>query len=72
MAEIATHLYKIMSAVFGEEVRSSIHDAIKAINDENVNVLVNCNKAKAAAEESRILAEDSAEEVTKLIEIVEK
>ena len=34
MANIQTLLAKIMSAIYGEEVRGSIHDAIEAINDE--------------------------------------
>ena len=34
MATIDTYLSDIMSAVRGEEVRQSIHDAIEAINDE--------------------------------------
>lgn len=34
MADIQTLLQKIMSAIYGEEVRGSIHDAIEAINDE--------------------------------------
>lgn len=34
MANIQTLLQRIMSAIYGEEVRGSIHDAIEAINDE--------------------------------------
>lgn len=34
MASIATYLQKIKNAIYGEEVRGSIHDAIKAMNDE--------------------------------------
>lgn len=34
MANIQTLLQKIMSAIYGEEVRGSIHDAIEAINNE--------------------------------------
>lgn len=33
MADISTELQAIMSAVYGEEVRGSIHDAIELIND---------------------------------------
>lgn len=33
MADIGSYLKKIRSAVFGEEVRGSIHDAISVIND---------------------------------------
>ncbi|MBU9728033.1 hypothetical protein [Diplocloster modestus] len=34
MANISVYLEKILSAVYGREVRGSIHDAIKAGNDE--------------------------------------
>lgn len=34
MADINVYLAKILAAIYGEEVRGSIHDAIKAINDE--------------------------------------
>lgn len=36
MANIQTYLQRIMSAIYGREVRSSIHDAIEAINNEVV------------------------------------
>ena len=38
MANISTLLSKIMSAIYGEEVRSSIHDAIDEINNEVINI----------------------------------
>ena len=34
MADISTYLANIMSAVYGEEVRGSIHDAIEAMNNQ--------------------------------------
>ena len=34
MANIDTYLANIMSAIYGKDVRSSIHDAIQAINDD--------------------------------------
>ena len=37
MASISTYLQKILSAVYGEEVRGAIHDAIDAINTEATN-----------------------------------
>lgn len=49
MAAISTYLARIKSAILGEEVRGAIYDSIKAINDENVNVLNNC---KAASNEA--------------------
>lgn len=53
MAAISTYLSRIKSAVLGEEVRGSIHDAIKAINDENVTVLQSCTAAQNIAETAR-------------------
>lgn len=35
MANISSHLSRILSAVYGEEIRGSIHDAIEAINNES-------------------------------------
>jgi hypothetical protein len=35
MASIAAYLQRILSAVYGEEVRGSIHDAVNAINKES-------------------------------------
>lgn len=49
MANISVYLEKIMSAVYGREVRGSIHDAIKAGNDEI--------ESYAAAEIGREVAE---------------
>lgn len=39
MADISTYLQAIMDAVYGEDVRSSIHDAIEIINDVGEKVL---------------------------------
>lgn len=36
MANIDTYLAQILAAVYGEEVRGSIHDSIKAINEESI------------------------------------
>lgn len=49
MAAISTYLARIKSAILGEEVRGAIYDSIKAINDENVNVLNNCKTASNEA-----------------------
>ena len=49
MANISVYLEKILSAVYGREVRGSIHDAIKAGNDEI--------EGYAAAEAGREVAE---------------
>ena len=39
MADISVYLQAIMSAVYGEDVRGSIHDAISIINDVGEKVL---------------------------------
>ena len=39
MADISTYLAQILSAVYGEDVRGSIHDAIEIINDVSEVVL---------------------------------
>ena len=39
MADISVYLQAIMSAVYGEDVRDSIHDAIAIINDVGEKVL---------------------------------
>ena len=39
MANISTYLQKIMAAVYGEEVRGSIHDALAAMNTESSNAM---------------------------------
>lgn len=49
MADITAYLSKIKSAVYGEEVRGSIHDSIDAINKENVNVLTTCRSLSEQA-----------------------
>ena len=42
MANISTYLQKILAAVYGEEVRSSIHDALAAMNVESSNAMQFC------------------------------
>lgn len=53
MANIQPYLDDIMSAVYGEEVRGSIHDAIEAINNE-------CEEGVSATSGSAKLAESWA------------
>lgn len=60
MASISTYLVRIMSAIYGEEVRSSIHDAISAINDESEQAASDASKAKNSAAESATAAASSA------------
>ena len=35
MADISSYLQKILDAIYGEEVRGSIHDALAAMNVES-------------------------------------
>lgn len=46
MANIAQYLQAIKTAVYGEEVRGSIHDAIDAINKEVITANSTANQAK--------------------------
>ena len=39
MADISTELARILSAIYGEDVRGSIHDAIEKINEVSEVVL---------------------------------
>lgn len=52
MANISTYLANIMNAVYGEEVRSSIHDAINAINTESESTKSTANQAYSKASEA--------------------
>lgn len=71
MADISSFLEKILAAVYGEEVRSSIHDALAAMNEEAMEAVdiaylskesayASANAAKAS-EESSALHEEAAE-----------
>lgn len=61
MADVNKYLADIKEAVYGEEVRSSIHDAIDVINKEVVDYnAVVTEKSEAAAESARS-AESAAE-----------
>lgn len=52
MANIDSYLNQIRVAVYGEDVRNSIHDAIKEINIENTGVLGKVETATQAAAEA--------------------
>lgn len=60
MASINTYLAQIMSAIYGEEVRSSIHDAISAINSESEQAISDASQAKDSAAASATAAASSA------------
>lgn len=68
MADISRYLNAILAAVYGEEVRGSIHDAIKVINDEvssstskSDNAVLVANQAKAQADSTVALAQNAVE-----------
>lgn len=60
MASINTYLAQIMSAIYGEEVRSSIHDAISAINSESEQAISDASQAKDSAAASATASASSA------------
>lgn len=60
MANIATFLQKILDAVYGEEVRGSIHDALAAMNVESSNAMEFAATAKDSAKVSADSARTSA------------
>lgn len=65
MADISSFLSKILEAIYGEEVRGSIHDALSAMNVES-NAAMNYaataqDSAKASAEAAK-LSEDNAKD----------
>ena len=65
MANIAEFLRKIKEARYGKDVRSSIHDGIKAINDEvEANTLAS-NEAVESANRSAEAAEAASTQATK-------
>ena len=39
MADISSYLKKILEAIYGEEVRGSIHDALAAMNKESSSAM---------------------------------
>lgn len=59
MADISRYLAAIMSAVYGEDVRGSIHDAIKIINDVSEVVLSTGTAITSETSSSEGFFEDS-------------
>ena len=49
MANVTTYLNKILSAVYGKDVRQSIYDSINAINTQ-VEGYVSAEKSRVTAE----------------------
>ena len=64
MANISTYLQKILAAVYGEEVRGSIHDALAAMNVESSNAMQFASTAKDSAQASAANAQQSANTAT--------
>ncbi len=56
MANVTTYLNKILSAVYGKDVRQSIYDSINAINTQ-VEGYVSAEKSRVTAETNRNSAE---------------
>jgi hypothetical protein len=65
LANISTYLQKIMTAVYGEEVRGSIHDALAAMNTESSNAMEFAATAKDSAKASADTAKGHADTATK-------
>lgn len=59
MADISVYLQKIMSAIYGEDVRGSIHDAIEIINEVGEVVLSTGTAVTSASSSSSGFFEDS-------------
>lgn len=64
MASISTYLQKILDAVYGEEVRGSIHGALAAMNEESSSAMEYAATAKDSAAASAELAKNEAATAT--------
>lgn len=60
MANISSYLQKIKAAIYGEEVRGSIHDALEAMNVESSSAMQFAATAKDSAQASAAEAKTSA------------
>lgn len=65
MADISGFLKKILEAIYGEEVRGSIHDALAAMNVESSNAMEFAATAKDSAAASAEKAKTDADTATK-------
>ena len=65
MADISSFLKKILEAVYGEEVRGSIYDALSAMNTESNNAMQYASTAKDSAQASASAAKTSADDAEK-------
>lgn len=64
MANISSYLQKIKAAIYGEEVRGSIHDALEAMNVESSSAMQFAATAKDSAKASAAEAKTSAATAT--------
>ena len=62
MANVRQYLQDILDAIYGEEVRGSIHDAIEAMNEESTNAEAVAISSRDSAKHSAEAAEESATE----------
>jgi hypothetical protein len=60
LPDVNTYLVQILSATYGEEVRSAIHDSINAINIESSNAMEYARTAQDSAAASAASAQTSA------------
>ena len=65
MADFSSFLKKILSAIYGEEVRGSIHDALAAMNTESSSAMEFASTAKDSAQANAAAAKKSAEDADK-------
>lgn len=65
MADISSFLKKILSAIYGEEVRGSIYDALAAMNTESSSAMEFASTAKDSAQANAAAAKKSAEDAEK-------
>ena len=65
MADFSSFLKKILSAIYGEEVRGSIHDALAAMNTESSSAMEFASTAKDSAQANAADAKKSAEDADK-------
>lgn len=71
MADIKECLESISSAIYGRDVRASIHDSISAINDE-VEGYAEAEESRASAEKERQEAEEARKETDAKLADAEK
>lgn len=64
MADISSYLKKILEAIYGEEVRGSIHDALAAMNQESSSAMEFAATAKDSAAASAEKAKTEADTAT--------